>query len=50
MATKYIVAALAVIFLVLGFARDGPSHPQTRTWLIIGAIFAAVSAWLFYQG
>jgi hypothetical protein len=23
------------------------SHPQTKTWLIVGAIFAAVSAWLF---
>ena len=26
------------------------SHPQTKTWLLIGVIFAAVSAWLFSRG
>jgi hypothetical protein len=53
-ATKYILAALSIVFLVLAIARlargGGAAHPQTRTWLIIGVIFGAVSAWLFYQG
>ena len=29
---------------------SGISHPQTKTWLLIGVIFAAVSTWLFLQG
>ena len=51
-AAKYILAALAVVFLVLAITRRAHplSHPQTRAWLIIGVIFAAVSAWLFSQG
>lgn len=53
MAAKYILAALSAVFLVLAasrIARGGAaSHPQTRTWLLIGVIFAAVSAWLFYR-
>jgi hypothetical protein len=48
---KYILAVLSVLFLVAALLRlssgDGTSHPQTRTWLIIAAIFGAVSAWLF---
>ncbi|HVQ16106.1 MAG TPA: hypothetical protein VMS40_21040 [Vicinamibacterales bacterium] len=54
MATKYILAALSVVFLILAVSRmargGGAAHPQSRTWLLIGVIFAAVSAWLFYQG
>ncbi len=52
MATKYVLAALAVVFLGLSLARRAGSgrSPQVRTWLLIGAIFGAVSAWLFYQG
>jgi high-affinity Fe2+/Pb2+ permease len=49
-AAKYILAGLAVLFIVMGIVRGGPSHPQSRTWLLIGVIFSAVSAWLFYQG
>ena len=49
-AAKYIFAGLAVLFIVMGIVRGGPSHPQSRTWLLIGVIFSAVSAWLFYQG
>jgi hypothetical protein len=53
-AAKYILAVLAVAFLAAAArraARDGGiSHPQTKTWLLIGVIFAAVSAWLFFQG
>jgi uncharacterized membrane protein HdeD (DUF308 family) len=52
MAAKFILAGLAIAFLVAGAARlvggAGP-HPQSRTWLLIGAIFGIVSAWLFYQ-
>lgn len=53
MATKYILAALAVVFLVLSISRasrtDAAGQPQSRTWLLIAAIFGAVSAWLFYN-
>ena len=40
-------------FLVGGglrVVRSGGSHPQGRTWLLIGVIFAVVSVWLFQQG
>ena len=54
MAAKYILAALSALFLVLAVWRMAgggvTSHPQTRTWLLIGVIFAVVSAWLFYRG
>lgn len=52
MLTKYILGALAMVFLVLAVSRmgSGKAHPQRRTWLIIGTLFAVVSAWLFYQG
>lgn len=54
MAAKYILAALAVIFLVLAVSRitrgGHAAHPQIKTWLLIAVIFGAVSAWLFYQG
>ena len=53
MAAKYILAALSVVFLALAIMRlprGGVVHPQSRTWLLIGVIFAAVSSWLFYQG
>lgn len=53
MAAKYILAVLSVVFIVLAISRMGRwgvSHPQSRAWLIIGIIFAVVSAWLFYRG
>jgi hypothetical protein len=54
MAAKYILAALSALFLVLAVWRmasgDARTHPQTRTWLLIGIIFAAVSVWLFSRG
>jgi hypothetical protein len=46
MAARYILAALALLFLILG-ARRGWRHPQGRTWLTIAAIFGAVALWLF---
>jgi hypothetical protein len=54
MAAKYILAALSIVFLLAGglrLARDGAAaHSPSRTWLLIGGIFAAVSSWLFYRG
>jgi hypothetical protein len=54
MAAKYILAAFSALFLVLAVWRMASggtaSHPQTRTWLLIGVIFALVSAWLFSRG
>ena len=54
MAAKYILAALSVVFLLMGLAGAlrvrGCPRPQHRTWLLVGVIFAAVSAWLFYRG
>ena len=51
MATRYILAVLACGFVtagILSLTRDGGRrHPQTRAWLLIGAIFGAVSAWLW---
>jgi hypothetical protein len=53
-AARSILAVLAVAFLTAALMRlsrgGGISHPQTKTWLIIAIIFAAVSAWLFARG
>ena len=55
MAAKYILAALAIVFLVLAAARlvrpltGTGMHPQAKVWLLIGAIFAVVSVYLFLQ-
>jgi uncharacterized membrane protein HdeD (DUF308 family) len=53
MSAKYILAALAAAFLAAAALRligdRGWSHPQVRTWLLLGGIFSIVSAWLFYQ-
>ena len=54
MFAKYILCGLAAVFLAGAAFRlsgdRGLSHPQVRTWLLLGVIFGAVSAWLFYQG
>ena len=53
MAAKYILAALAIVFLIPAFTRDaghGRMNPRGRTWLLIAVLFGLVSAWLFYQG
>lgn len=51
---RYILGAGAIIFLMAALLRlsrgGGIRHPQTRTWLLVSVIFAAVSAWLFWQG
>jgi hypothetical protein len=52
MAARYVVAVLAATFLVAGSYRrlTAPPGPQSRTWLLVGAIFAAVAAFLFARG
>ena len=49
MAARYILAALAVVFLLAALLRirrpSGTS--QARAWLIVAALFGAVSVWLF---
>jgi hypothetical protein len=52
-AAKYILAALSLLFIGLAVMRlptRGAGHPQVRTWLLLGGIFGAVSAWLFSRG
>ena len=51
MATKYILAALSLVFLSMAAARRTRDASdigrQARTWMIVGVTFAAISAWLF---
>ena len=51
MSPPLVIAILAVLFLVMGIARaareGSVSHPRTRTWLLVGAIFSVVSAYSF---
>jgi len=51
MLAKYILGALAVLFLAAGLRRlrTNPRHSQGKTWTLVGAIFAVVSAWLFLR-
>jgi hypothetical protein len=53
MLAKYILAGLAALFLAAAAVRitgsRGWSHPQVRTFLLIGVLFSVVSAWLFSQ-
>lgn len=49
MLAKYILLAMAVIFLIAALTR-GPRTIQGRTWLLIAAIFGIVSTWLFARG
>jgi hypothetical protein len=51
MDTKLIFAVLGPVFLLLGIAKwmsSGRLHPQAKAWLIIGIIFSAVAAWLWF--
>ncbi len=52
MLAKYIFGILAAVFLIAGTLRRVSSDggPQSRTWLLIGVIFAVVSLWLFTTG
>ena len=48
---KFIFTILSIVFLTLGgvrFIKDNCTvKPAAKTWLLIGCIFAAMSAWLF---
>jgi hypothetical protein len=50
-AAKYILGALALVFLALATQRirrdGGRIMPASRTWLLTGIIFAVVSAYLW---
>jgi len=53
MPARDILGLLAVVFLVLGglrAIREGQVGPAARTWLMIGMIFGAVSAWTWLSG
>jgi hypothetical protein len=54
MYAKHILAALAIVFIVMAFRRlgqsGGASRGQARTWFLVGAIFGAVSLWLYSRG
>jgi hypothetical protein len=48
---KTLFAVLGPLFLLLGAGRclaAGRLHPQGRAWLIVGAVFSAVAAWLWW--
>lgn len=51
MLAKYILGALALVFFAATISRlvrnGNHMDPAARTWLTIGIIFAAVSAWLW---
>jgi hypothetical protein len=49
MLARYILGGLAIGFGVAALIRMscGGGKAQARTWLIIAAVFGAVSAWLF---
>ncbi|MBX3622953.1 MAG: hypothetical protein KF891_23530 [Rhizobacter sp.] len=48
---KTVLAVLGPLFLVLGLWRAMSARavvPQARTWLMVGVIFSAVAAWLWW--
>ena len=53
MAARYILAVVGLVFLAAGLrsaTRVGLSQPQSRAWLLVGAIMMMVSTWLFATG
>jgi hypothetical protein len=51
MDTKLVFTVLGPVLLALGVLRwlgTGRMVPQAKTWLLIGAIFSAVAAWLWF--
>lgn len=52
MDVRWIFTVLGPLFLLLALwriGRGGGLSPQARTWLLIGAIFSAVAAWLWFH-
>lgn len=53
MGAMHVLAIVGMAFLVMGVLRAillGASHPQARTWRLVGAILLFVGAWLFSHG
>jgi DMSO reductase anchor subunit len=49
-AAKYMLAVVGLGFLFAALVRGGGlATPQSRTWLIVAAIFGAVSVWVVDQ-
>ncbi|MBL0726376.1 hypothetical protein [Piscinibacter sp. HJYY11] len=49
---KTVFAILGPLFLVLALIRMAQARafvPQAKAWLITGAIFSVVAAWLWWQ-
>ncbi len=53
MAARYILGALSFIFVAAAVIRwlqdHGQITPASRTWGLVGVIFALVSIWLWLQ-
>lgn len=53
MSVRVILALLALVFLAMAVVKSWAgtpvTHPQVRTWLMIGVIFGGVSGWLFLR-
>lgn len=51
MPAHFILAVIGCAFLIAGAVRriSGDRGPQSRAWLLVGTIFAAVSTWLFFR-
>jgi hypothetical protein len=53
MAVKYILAALAAVFLSAAayrlFIEHGHITPASRTWLLVGVMFSVISVWLWLR-
>ena len=53
MMAAYILLTFGTVFLVLGLARLARDklklRPQSRTWLIVAAIFLAIASWLLIE-
>jgi len=52
MDVRWIFTVLGPLFLLLGgirFLSAGRLVPQARTWLIVGLVFTAVAAWLWWN-
>ncbi len=49
---RLIMSILGPLFLALAawrYQRAGSLVPQARAWLIVGLIFSAVAAWLWWS-
>jgi hypothetical protein len=53
MAARYILMALAIVFVAAAVVRlqhdRGRFTPASKTWALVGIIFALVSIWLWLR-